>query len=301
MNRRQVTYGHRSFVFNQHLNADGTVDPTKVKNTVVLDQRQTPVQFLDMRDPFHVSQGGALGRVHKGFLELRLTGRIEVPDADQRASLADKEFEMRAAFDPYLCTLDSPTTEGAYPLDFFEPTTDTGAGRYPSGWMDLRYYMRPTRQPAITESVNERGSRQYSVFLVAADPRCFEQSESTLSLSPGTASGNVVNKGNVPAPLKATITMSGAGASNFTITRSGVAFVLNLSGMVNNDVVVVVFEPCAPYGAGRLITKNGVRAHSLKTSAPGTWLDVPAGTASFAITNTTNVTSCVLAWRSARA
>ncbi len=37
MNRRQALWGHRSFVFNEHLNADGSVDQTKVQSTVTID------------------------------------------------------------------------------------------------------------------------------------------------------------------------------------------------------------------------------------------------------------------------
>jgi hypothetical protein len=296
-----VTFGHRTFVFNEHLDANGAVDPTKVRNTVVIDQRQTPVQFLDMRDPYHIAQGGALGRVHKGFLELRLSGRIEVPDASQAASLADKEFEMRAAFDPYLCLLDSPYTQGAYPLNFFEPTTDLT--NYPTGWVALRYYMRPTRQPVFTENVNERGSRPYSVFLVAADPRCYEQTAQTLVLIPGTPSGSIVNRGNVPAPLYIQIVMSGPGASNFSIARAGGYgnFVLDLTGLVNNDYVGVACETSAPWGEGRLVTVNGVRAAWRKVSGPGSWPEALPGSKGFAISNTTGVTSCTFTWYPTRA
>jgi hypothetical protein len=300
MLRRQVTFAHKSYVFNEHLDANGAVDPTKVKNTVVLDGRENPVAFRDLRDPYHLAQGGSLGRVHKGFLDLNFVGRIEVPDATQQASLADREWALRAAFDPYLCLLDSPSTDGAYALDFFEPTLDTTT--YPTGWVPLRYWARPTRQPRVQERLASRTSLPFGISLTAPDPRAYEQTEQTLVLSPGSASGNVVNRGTVPAPLKATIVTTAAGASNFTIARGGVSFILDLSGIGSGaHTIIVVMETCAPYGEGRKITLDGARKASLKTSSPATWLDVPPGTTSFTISNHTNVTTCTLGWWSARA
>jgi hypothetical protein len=299
MLQARASYGHNGFVFGEHYDAAGVVDYTKVNDTVVIDEREIDTGFRDLRDPYHLTTGGALGRVHKNFTTIRMSGRILVPDASQQASLSDRERALLAAFDPALCYRDSPTTEGAYSFDFAERTLDTTT--YPTGLISLRYYARPVARPRTDETLKDRTVRAFACGLIAPDPRCYEQTEQTLSLTPGAPSGNVVNRGTVPAPLKATITMSGAGHASFTITRSGVAFILNLSTMVNLDVVVVLFETSGPYGLGKRITKNGASAFGLKTSSPSTWLDAPVGTTSFAITNTTNVTSCVLAWHSARA
>lgn len=299
MLQSRVTYGHNTFSFNEHLSTVGVADRSLVQNTVVIDERVVQTAFRDLRDPYHLTTGGALGRSHKGFTTIRMRGRILVPNASQAASAADRERALLAAFDPALCYRDSMTSEGAYPLSFSEPTTDTTT--YPSGWIPLRYYCRPDARPRVTEKLSDGAVRYFDLGLVAGDPRAYEQTEQTLSLTPGSPTGNVVNNGTVPAPLKATITMSGAGNAAFTITRSGVAFIVNLSGMVNNDIVIVLFETCGPYGNGKLVTKNGTSNFALKTSAASTWLDVPVGTTSFTITNTTNVTSCALAWYSARA
>lgn len=294
-----ASFAHGSFAFGAHLNADGTPNIVNAQNTVVIDEREIDTAFRDLRDPYHLTRGGALGRIHKGFGLVRLSGRILVPNASQDASRSDKERELLAAFDPELCYLDSPTTDGAYAFDFSEPTTDTAT--YGTGRIPLRYYARPAARPRLIARVDDSAASRWAMALVCPDPRAFEQTEQTLVLTPAGASGNVVNRGNVRAPLKATIVMAGAGHASFTITRAGVSFILDLSGMVNLDTVVVVFETCGPYGEGRKITKNGTRTFSIKTSAPSTWLDVPVGTTSFSISNTTNVTSVTLAWHSARA
>lgn len=292
-----ATFGHGSFAFNAHLNANGTPNVSNYRNTVTIDRRQSDPQFREGRDAYQLTTGGALGRSHKGFGLWRLSGRIIVPDATQAASLADVERAMRAAFDPALCYLDAPATDGVYTFDFTDPTLDTT--NHPTGLIALRAYCRPMAQPSIVENIGDAGRLDYTLGLIAADPRIYAQAETTLALTPGSASGNVTNKGTWPAPLRATIVMAGAGASNFTLARGGVSFVLDLSGVSGGQTVVVVMETCAPYGRGRYITRAGAEAASLKTSSPSTWLDVPVGTTSFAITNTTNVTSCTLAWRSA--
>ena len=294
-----ITFAHNSFPFNAHLAADGSAVIANAQNTVTVDRRIIDTQFREGRDAYQLATGGSLGRAHKGFGILRLWGRILVPMATQDASLSDKERAMLAAFDPELCSLDSPSTDGAYAFDFSEPTLDTT--NYANGRIPLRYYARPAARPSIEEVYAEGTFLRYALVLAAADPRCYEQTAGSLVLTAGTPTGDVVNKGTVPAPLKVTIVMAGAGASNFTITRGGVAFILDLSTATAGQSVVVVMETCAPYGRGKYITKAGVEAASLKTSSPSTWLNAPVGTTSFTITNTTNVTSATLAWYSARA
>lgn len=290
-----ASYAHGSFTFNAHLNSDGTRKNISMFNSFVITEVLENPAFRDLRDPYHLTQGGQLGRVHKGMRVLQLTGHLVTPDATQRASMGDGVRSFRAAFDPSICYRDSPSTDGAYALTFTEDTTDTS--NWPSGRMPMQYWVRPVQQPFLAERVDDRGWRNWRVALVAADPRAYGQSEQTLSLTPAGATGNLVNLGNTAAPLKATVTMNGAGSASFTITRSGVAFVVNLSGFANNDVLIVIMEKAAPYGArGRYITKNGTEAASLKTSAASTWLDVPVGTTSVTISNTANVRTCVLSY-----
>lgn len=299
MLRFPATFGHNAFAFNQHLNPDGTTNTALVNDTVVLDERRINPSYRDLRDPLHMAQGGQLGRVHKGMTLITLRGRIQAPNATQQRSLGDRERALKAAFDPYQCYRDSPSTDGAYAFDFTEETTDTVT--YAGGLILARYYCRPTSQPVTDEGLLNGTSRPFSLALIAGDPRMYEQGEQTLVLSPGTPSGAVVNRGTTQAAIKATILMSGAGNAAFTITRGGVAFILNLAGLVNGDSVVVIMETCGPYGEGKTVKLNGVNAFSRKTSTPSTWLDAPVGSTTFTISNTTNVTSCTLAWRSSRA
>lgn len=289
-------YGHGNFSFNEHLNGDGTADETAVDNTVTIDRREWNTGFRNLVDPYHLATGGGLGRSHRGLKVLRIAGRLMTPDSTSEPSLADRERALMAAFDPALCIRDSPSTEGAYAFEFTERTTNTGT--YAGGVIPLRFYCRPDTAPRLIRSIGDVEA-DYGLTLVGGDPRVYEQTEQTLNLTPGSASGAVLNRGTCPAPLKVTLTMSGNGNAAFTLTRSGISFVLNLSG-VGASTIVVVMETCGPYGEGKLVTRNGTRNFALKTSGPSTWLDAPIGSTTFAMTNTTNVTGCLLSWYSAR-
>jgi hypothetical protein len=289
----QVTWGHSAFIFNEHIGASAmVVDETKTSDTFKLSQRTFDPAFRDGRDPYHLTQGGALGRVHKGLGSLSLRGRLIVPDTTQLQRLADRELAFRAAFDPDVCYRDSPTTDGAYALAWREWTGDTT--NFASGKRPVQLFCRPAGSPQLVERTEDRSSREFAVSLIAADPRLYAQTESVLNLSPGTPSGALANIGTVKAPLKMTIVTSGSGSATFTLTRSGVSFGLDLSA-VGAVTIVVVFETCGPYLRGRLITVNGVENFTIKNTNPDTWLDVPVGSTTFTIANTTNITACTLA------
>jgi hypothetical protein len=296
---RQVSFAHNSFIFNEHLDSSGVSDPSKEADTYLLTAVRPVPSFRSQRDVYHLAEGGSPGEVHAGLKMLSLSGLVKVgPTDSQLADLEDHTRALLAAFDPRLCYRDSPSTNGVYALDYYARTKDTT--NYATGWIPLRMYVRPEGAVECPITVDDQFSRPFGITVVAFDPRVYEQSEITSSHTPAATTKDLINLGDAPSPLKATITMAGAGASNFTITRSGVSFILDLSGCSAADVVTVVMEECAPYGM-RKITKGAVEAAALRTSAPSTYLDVPKGTTSFAIANHTNVTTCVLAFRPARA
>ncbi len=299
MKNSRATFAHTNLILNEHWSGDPPVlDRTKVQNHIGIDRLIIRPQYRDTREALHLAQGGTAGRVHKGVLSMQAQGRILVPNASQSASLEDREKALRLAFDPYECYRDSPTTDGCYALSWLEPTLDVT--NYPTGWMDVTRYVRPVAQPETQWTINDQSYRSWSVGLVAPDPRLYDTVGGTTTVVAPDTTATVVNRGTIPGPLRLTIRMSGAGASNFTITRSGVAFILDLSGMVAADAVVVIMETCGPFGIGRSVKKNGTSAFSLKTSGATTWLDAPVGTTSFTHTNTTNVSSVLYEWGHAR-
>jgi hypothetical protein len=294
----RATYAHKSLVLNEHYSGNPPVlDKTRTQETIGIDRLIIRPQYRDTREALHLAQGGTAGLVHKGMLSMQAQGRILVPNASQAASLEDREKALRLAFDPYECYHDSPTTDGVYALSWLEPTLDTT--NYPTGWMDVTRYVRPVAQPETEWTINDQSNRRWSVSLVAPDPRLYDTALGSTTVA-GAGPASVFNRGSIPGPLRVTITMYGAGASNFTITRSGVAFVLDLTGLVSLDTVVVVMETCGPFGIGRSVKKNGTSAFSRKTSGATTWLDAPVGTTSFTHANVAGITSVLYEWGHAR-
>jgi len=296
----RATYAHKSLVLNEHYSGDPPVfDRTKAQDHIGIDRIIVRPQYRDTHEALHLAQGGTAGRVHKGMLLMQAQGRILVPDATQLASLEDREKTLRLAFDPYECYRDSPTTDGCYALSWLEPTLDTT--NYPTGWMNVTRYVRPTAQPETQWSINDQSYRPWSVGLVAPDPRLYDTTLGSLNVpTPGASYyPYLTNHGTSPGPLRVTITMSGAGSGAFCIS-TGVLFYLDLSGCVNNDVVVVNMETCGPFGIGKSVKKNGAAAFSLKTSGPTSWGSVPVGTTMFGIFNGTNVASVLFEWGHAR-
>jgi hypothetical protein len=156
--------------------------------------------------------------------------------------------------------------------------------------------------PQMVERLGDGGVRRYAMGLIAADPRCYEQTEQTDVMTPGSKWGATLNRGTAPAPLKVTILMAGAGSNDFQLDNGmGTTLRLDLTSAMPGQTIVMVMETCGPYGRGRYITKAGAEAFSLKTSGATTWLHVPVGPKVWVIENSTNVTSCTLSWYSARA
>ncbi len=291
----RVTWNHGPLVLNEHFDDAGVLNPSLASDTIVVDSVAPQEQFRSVAEAYHLATGGALGRVHKGMAVWRLQGRILVPnDTNQDLRLADRRRAMRGAFDPSLCLRDSPSTLGAYALDFSEHTEDLAS--WPQGYIPCRVYARPLGVPMLPETLNDRGVQAWTIDLLLADPRTYGRTWHSLVLSGAVPSGLAANVGTSPAPLGLDILMAGAGATNFTISRSGVSFALDLSACTAGQHVNVVMETAGPFGRGRYITVAGVEKFSIKASAGDTWLDVPVGGTTFSVSNATNVTSCTLAW-----
>lgn len=303
MFKRQATWGHGPLVFNSERNTDASVNSTSSDVFDLLQVHRLP-GYRSQRDAFHLAQGGTPGRILKGLMAVQLSGNIRAQAASgatdiqmsQLAALTDKKALLRSAFDPGLCDTDSPSTFGVYTFDWFEPTLVAGY----SGWIPQRVWGRPESGVEITERTDDQAGCAFGVTLVCYDPRVYEPTEVNRILSPATTSGTLTNAGNAPGPLCAVITMAGAGSAAFTITQGTQTFVLNLSAASAGDVVVVVFENCAPYG-NRRISCFGVEHYETKVSPlTPNWMSAPVGTNTYSISNTTNVTSCTLGTYSAR-
>jgi hypothetical protein len=164
-----------------------------------------------------------------------------------------------------------------------------------------RFYVRPAGFPVIAERRSSGLGIPFAVELVCADPRRYLDTATSVTLNSGNSftatCPNWTSLIGVHVFPTLTITMSGAGASNFTFnfaSDSVANLVLDLSGLIASDVVVY---DCA---TGQ-ITVNGLPKASLRTSGVATAQPfIPGGGSSATATNTTGVTSVVIGYRQAR-
>lgn len=215
---------------------------------------------------------------------IRVTGVIRAPNK-KIDRLFDKIEDLAVAFDPALVTHNNPSVQGFLPYDFSTPTEDLT--NYLTGLMACRYYARALRTPEPEIDYARGNAASWSVDLLLRDPRRYLQALSSRD-GAGTADNTKADYRSWPT---VTIAATGAGSAALSIENSTVArtLVLDLSGLINLDSVVVDME-------GRAITKNGLDAMDLYVSGDYWWME--PGNNVIAIANGTNV-SVTTAWRSA--
>ncbi len=175
----------------------------------------------------------------KSGLSIRLRGYIKKPTLN---ALMDEAGLMAEKFDSALLSRRFQTTTiGFQPLAFSVPTADSA--NYP-GNLVASFYLARTMQPITFGRTKYDGySMPYSINMLARDPsRFFSTLQST------SVDGTAVNAlGRYPSWPTYTVTMTGVGAANLTLTNANAfggskSLVLNLTSLVSGDVLKVDFE-----------------------------------------------------------
>lgn len=289
-------FAYRSLTLNGHRTTGGALNTGAAENDTYRVERFDPsrVQIRDQREPLHTGQGGDLGDANKTFRYIAVSGTII---ATTQAKLDDAVSALLATFDIDECQLASPSTEGLFPFTFYSPTEIVGY----SPVQKERFLCRPAGFPTLAERRSGGLSLPYAIELVCADPRRYLDTATTITLNSGNSfSATCPNwtalVGAHVYPV-VTITMAGAGASNFAFdfaTDLPGATILNLSGLSNGNIVTY---DCA---TGKILVGATERA-DLRTSGVSTIQPyIVAGGAVASCVNTTNVTSVVVTYRQAR-
>lgn len=281
---------------NGHRSAAGALIPGAAEADTYRVERFDPsrVQIRDQREPLHLLMGGDLGDATKAFRYIGISGMCIASSA---AKLDDRIAALLAAFDIDACQLASPSTEGIHALTFYSPTEAVGYAPV----VQEQYLCRPAGFPAVPVRRSQGWSVPYAIELVAADPRRYLAAQTLVTLNSGngfsaTCPNWTAAMGMAVAPVIA-VTMSGAGHASFSFDFAGDtpgALVLNLSGLVNGNVVTI---DCA---TGRILVGSTDRA-DLRTSGVLTALPfIVAGGAVATATNTTGVSKVEITYRQAR-
>lgn len=238
-----------------------------------------------IEDPSPSGDGAEIYDPRKIKLLIAIDGTIR---AQSYADLYDRIKSLMATFDPAKVAHENPSTQGFLALDFSVPTADTTT--YPSGLVPSRYYARAANLYVPADSEYTALAAFFRLDLECSDPRRYLQTTSSL-----TGAGTIDNsKADYRSFPTITITAAGAGSATYAIGNANTygtnTLTLNLSGLVNTDVVVVDM-------AAQTIKKNGVSTPSLYVS--GSWWSIePVASNAITITNPANMTT-VTTWRRA--
>lgn len=284
--------GYRGLVLNNHRNTDGTlkVGPDEADNIRVSAFDYSRLQLRDQREAFHLVSGGDLGVGTEAFRYLSLAGMLR---GTTPGKLEDRIAAFLQAFDIEEAQIDAPTTEGCSPLDFYCPTEIVGYAPV----QHEQFLCRPAAYPIVPERRSQGLQSSFATELVCADPRRYRVDATTKTLDGSNGFSQVcpnwtVLVGKATPPL-VTITMSAAGATNFTLSNGVTSLVLNLSSLAAGNVVTIDM-------ARATIKVGALYRADLRTSAVDTFFSIPRGGATVVATNTAGVTSVGLAYHEAR-
>ena len=214
--------------------------------------------------------------------------------APSDAELHDKIGALVEAMDPVQIAHDNDPGHDDprnvfLPLDFSTPTADIT--NYPTGLVPSRYYALPIKLPDPIIDRTTGFAALFDISFLIRDPRRYAQALTTVQ---GSVTSDNSLAGVCCTPTL-TVTMSSAGNAAFTVANTTVkdgakSLVLDLSGCVNHDVVVVDFDR-------RSITKNGASFMSAYVS--GSYWHIDPASNVIAFTNTGGTSNRVLTYRPA--
>lgn len=281
------TYG--SWTGNRHRTTAGDYDRTYEKDTDVVKVFDfARLVTRDQREGSHQRIGGDLGIATEQFRFLALIVQIK---RSSHAALEDALSTFERAFDVQEAQIDSPSTRGIRAFSFYTPTAQAG---YTSPVREL-YFARPDTMPQFRRVESGGKAIIASTQLICEDPRRYLYTAESIAWSPLSSPATLPNWtatiGRLVHPIL-TIVMSGNGASNLTIADGTRSLVLDMSAAGAGTFTVDSFT--------QRIYKGSADADDLRTSDPDTFPLVPAGGASWTMTNRTNVTSASVAYRQAR-
>lgn len=271
-----------SIVYNGlTLNNDSdSTDDTYEINVVV-----TGDAWARVEDPRPEDDGYEAGKTWKQIKMIRLEGTLRAPTL---AKFYDKRQSLAAAFDA--AKIAHENTDPYLAMTFSVPTLDTT--NFPTGLVASKYLLLPKRIALPPLSMYSGRAGYFTLEMEAIDPRRYLQSSSTCQVvATGSTSFN-----NTLADYRSwptiTITATGAGSATYSVgaTSDGLTdLTLNLSGLVNTDVVLINTYD-------HTIKKNGTLAPELYVSGnyfpvePKTYLNN-----SLTVANGTNMTT-VATW-----
>ena len=259
--------------------ADNQIELVETAVTPITDQ---VIENKQGRDGMEVYQA------FKSGLMIRMRGWIKKPTI---AELMDEAALMAEKFDAALLSRRTQTsTIGFQSLSFNVPTADIA--NYPTGLV-TSFYLARTMEPITFGRTKYDGyAMPFRIEMLARDPSRFYYPQQTHSTpEPSSVLNNLL--GRYPSWPTFTSNMTVAGATNFTLTNQNAfggskSLVLNLSTLVNGDVLRVDFER-------RRIYVNNILRMNLYVSGVY-WQIEPRANQTIAVANGNGMSGRLLSW-----
>src|SRR3990167_6719829 len=204
----------------------------------------------------------------------------------------DRYDDLVTAFAPRLMYNADSANLGFLAFQFTRPSISSD---FPSG-ISMQAYLRSTRPPIVQVSRRKQGGYTGSgtqipviIQMVARDPRFYNQTATSVSISPATSTQTTTHRGTYPSWPTVSFTVTGAGSAtakfNVKIGSTAYYVALDLSGNTGTQAYTPDF-------AIRRITKAGVVNNSFFTDITSMVPhEIDPGSNSLFVQNTTNLSA----------
>lgn len=186
-------------------------------NTITKDAQQRLTGCEVIRADWPGTQGHGYGEkraladgfdysdVFLGKRQIGLTGALY---GISRGAFFDSAQALTTALTPTAAYDADPNLRGFLPLDYYVATADLS--NWPSAFIHKQVFVRPSRQPSLIYESDRTGgdddqplSLEWSALVECRDPRVyyFTSTDTVISATAASGSGDLVNKGDYPSTL----------------------------------------------------------------------------------------------------
>ncbi len=295
---------YRGIRLNRQQDFDGSYIRANEDETYLVEAVDFSGMLIrDQREGLNLDTGGIFGPATKVFRRISIRGSVRAPSPGR---LEDMAVELTNAFDVEVAQGDSAgglIERGVHPFDFITPSVVGVPGGVVGDPVIETFLCRPSQFPVTLNRRSTGNSMGFTLELLAADPRRYNFDLEGVTIdAAGAWTATLINwpvgMGIDTNPL-VDIYMLGAGDADFTITdTAGNAFVLDLSGQLNGEIISVDMQN--PYTIFRSEVDPAVLLPQIRVSDVDSFLSVPAGGTTWTLTNTTNVDRVEVVYRQAR-
>lgn len=283
---------YAGFFLNDHKNANGVLDQSKVNDCYLVDQFDfSRLRIRDQREGFHTATGSDVGVATEVERFISILGQIRALSGE---SLEDKIATLMHVFDIEEAQLAAPTSQpgpGVQQLVFLTPTLAPPSGLV-SPVQEI-FFCRPSAHPAVFERRSTGDTAAFAVELVCPDPRRYLNPAESIPVAgaPVTLPNWTVDSGRQVFPI-VTVVLSGAGSATFQLIGPK-TLTLDLSAETAGTFTIDMFKQSIKKGATW-------KDYTLASGINSFW-GIPAGGTTVTGNNLANVTSITFAYRQARA